>query len=761
MRTVLLMALGWCVAAMAAEELVLADQGDSRAVVISARDADKLERQAAAELADYLGRLGGQPPRSVAVPPADLAAALAEARQGGAVPLVMGSLALPELGPLLETAGSDPGAFALVVDATGVRLAGRTPEATGYAVAELLEQLGVRWFFPGELGTAVPPAGRVALAAQRTVQAPAFPGRSVSGTGPEWARHNRLGGVTPPSALDFPAPAPFAEHPEYYALVNGQRQPTQLCLTHPAVLPALVAHARAYFAKQPAAIWLAVSNHGGGHCECAACRALDPPVTANGLDFTGGRNVSDRYIQFCNRLLDALAAEFPDRRLAFTMATPDFLPPVAVRGHARLDVIGWSVGFCRLHGVGNPRCADRALAHQLMGGWVRQLDGRYYERGEWGHVACPGLPYPAVQRYRAELPALHALGVAGIRNADYGHWIAQLPADYLAARLLWQPRAEVDALLADFYTRFYGPAATPMRAYHELLEATLRDADHHTGTALDFPAIYPAAVRAAARGHLDQARRLVPDESDPFRNAQIRLLGLDEPYAARLAALARELDYLDAFCAMMEARNRHDYAAAYAALEQARAQVASLIGDLRPPLLGKSFARPYLDLFFGRAVEEAHHLTSDRGTLVAGLADTWEFHFQPRLAEETRDWRLPAADTPWRPLAAWSSSWSNQGLHNRAGDAWYRQTFALPATATGPLRLWCGAIDEAARLWLNGQPLGDAPGGAWQSFSLDATTAARPGQPNTLVIHVRNWTMDEIGTGGLLAPVFLYAPRGE
>ena len=68
---------------------------------------------------------------------------------------------------------------------------------------------------------------------------------------------------------------------------------------------------------------------------------------------------------------------------------------------------------------------------------------------------------------------------------------------------------------------------------------------------------------------------------------------------------------------------------------------------------------------------------------------------------------------------------------------------------------WCGGVDEKARVWLNGTPpLGISHGASFYPFELDATGAVKPGQPNVVTICVAN----ELGTGGIVAPVLLCAP---
>ncbi len=117
---------------------------------------------------------------------------------------------------------------------------------------------------------------------------------------------------------------------------------------------------------------------------------------------------------------------------------------------------------------------------------------------------------------------------------------------------MWDDSADVDALMQDFYNKFFGAAAGEMQRYVEIMSDALAEADYHTGSSWDMPHIYPARVRAEARNALDEAARLAPD-------------GL---YARRVRMVTRSLDYLDAFVAMLAIRAVHDYAASKKALDR-------------------------------------------------------------------------------------------------------------------------------------------------------------------------------------------------
>lgn len=74
---------------------------------------------------------------------------------------------------------------------------------------------------------------------------------------------------------------------------------------------------------------------------------------------------------------------------------------------------------------------------------------------------------------------------------------------------------------------------------------------------------------------------------------------------------------------------------------------------------------------------------------------------------------------------------------------WYRRTFASPGLQEGErLLLHFGAVDWQATVWLNGRHLGQHTGG-YDPFTLDATSALKPGE-NELVVAV--WDPTDAGS---------------
>ncbi len=738
-----------------ANTVTLVDNGRPRAVLVLAEDAFQYEAQ------PKRGRRKREAPR----PAAEERLAAEEFQQhvrkiSGAsleiiprgtalndrVAILIGSAADPTLDAEIRKQSDDPGSFVLAVEPDRVSIRGLSPSGTLNGVYELLEQIGVRWFMPGELGLVTPQTKTVRIRQQRTIQKPSFPARQLQGVrAPEWERRVRLGGPYFPASHGVPgfghggSGQLFREHPEYFSLIDGQRKPRQLCVSNPQVLEIAVGATKQYFRSRPEAEMMGIgANDGRGFCECENCRALD----GGDYDpFGHFPSMTDRYIWFFNRVLDGIQDEFPDKRLGFYAYSVYNRPPVKVKPDPRLVPAVALITLCRLHGTSNPVCPEKSYEKQIIREWGKLVPEVYY-RGYWFNLADPGLPFFMIDRVSREIPLGKELGVAGWRVESPYDWAASAPSRYIACKLMWDHTADVDRLLSDFYEKFFGPAAAPMRAYVEIMSQAVTAADYHTGSSWDMPHIYSPAVRNKARAALARATRLAPQR----------------PYARRVWMYTRSLDYLDAFVAMLRSRAAHDFATSQKALDRMGAIREELLAN-DPPLIGRA-AESYLRRFFGKATLDGHQRTTGGNRLAARLEDTWQFQIDPeKVGEAVGWWRPETTGGNWQSIKTSTLSWSSQGLRYYKGLAWYRQTVEIPQAFRGKrIFLWIGGIDELAKVWVNGQVLGISPKASFTPFEMDATHAVRPGGRNTVVICVGNTTLNELGTGGITGPAMFYAP---
>ena len=734
----------WVLLAIACPALAadVVRKGSPVAVIVLPPDPVESESLAARELASHVEKMSGAKLTTATVEPKMLDAFLERSKMDGVTPIVLGSAAMPKVEKLLAGKGTFPGTFALKATKDAIFIAG-IDGGTNIGVSELLEQQGVRWFMPGDLGTVIPEAKTITVKDQETVQVPSFASRWFQMPDKDWQVRVRCGGTAFPGGHGLPGLPKFKDAPELYALINGQRSQRQHCLSNPKVLELVVANVLERRKKGGSNVIGMGPNDGRGFCECDECKKLD----GGDYDpFSADPSVTDRYIWFFNQVLAKVNDKYPDTKIAFYIYHTYMRPPVKWKPDPRITGALAPIALDRVHGFSNPVAPEKSYAKWLYQEWGKIMP-ELYDRGYWSNLADPGFPFITVHRLRDEIPACHEFGLKGWRVETFPNYASYLPSNYIAAKLMWNHKADVDALLKDFAEKFFGPAAEPMSQYVTLMDSALRDSPYITGCAWDMPHHYPAALRKSARQLLQDAQKKAPAGS---------------VYAQRVKLISETLDLLEHFIGMLESRANGDFVKAKAELDKLDA-VANVLMDHKPVAMlsaGRfSTYVNYMKRFYRPCTEQAYKRVTEGNKPLAIAKDEWDFFMDnAKIGDAIGLYKPEVTGGNWQKLKTSSSSWSNQGLRYYKGLAWYRQTLDVPADAVGKrVFLWCGGVDEKCKVWVNGKPIGVSPGAAFSPFEMDATDAIKAGK-NVVVFAVNNEVVNELGTGGIVAPVMLYAP---
>jgi hypothetical protein len=151
------------------------------------------------------------------------------------------------------------------------------------------------------------------------------------------------------------------------------------------------------------------------------------------------------------------------------------------------------------------------------------------------------------------------------------------------------------------------------------------------------------------------------------------------------------------------------------------------------------------------AVPRAEHPRPDFARAAwQNLNGSWDFRFDPDNEGETKAWFAPDApgfdETITVPFP-WQSELSGVAAVDYRGVAWYRRSFTVPPN-WGEQRLFLrfGAVDYRARVWLDGEFVGEHEGG-YSPFEFDITPLVGMGV-HTLVVRVDDpANLDEIPHG--------------
>ncbi len=258
----------------------------------------------------------------------------------------------------------------------------------------------------------------------------------------------------------------FENHPEYFAMVNGKRLPTQLCLTNPDVLKITIQNLRKRIAQNPDALYWSVSqNDNRRYCTCDRCKAIDERE----------ESPSGSIIQFVNQVAD----QFPDKVISTLAYEYGRRAPKTLKPRSNVNIMLCSIEAYRHL----PITEDTASVD-----FVRDVE-------DWGKISNDIIVWDYVIQFTnllSPFPNLHVLqpnikffvknGVTAMfeqGNREVGGELAELRS-YMISKLLWDPNLGVDTLMNDFLNGYYGNAGLHIRKYID----TMRDAQQVAGLPL-------------------------------------------------------------------------------------------------------------------------------------------------------------------------------------------------------------------------------------------------------------------------------------
>jgi len=468
----------------AKEPLSLVKQGKSTYSICTSETASPSEKRAAEELQKFLEEMSG----------ARLPIVTDSETPEGDLVLVGNSKLVQQLAPRIpfERLGSE--GFALRTAGNRLLIVGGAQRGTMYGVYTFLEKLGCRWYTRDV--SVIPKKSTLTVEPLDEIQKPAFEYREPffrEASDKDWAARNKVNGsamnlddstggkfVYFPFVHTFylilPPDKYFGDHPEYYALVDGKRrnERAQLCLTNPNVLQLTIKTVLEWIEQHPeASIYSVSQNDCEGWCECDNCMRVEQEE--------GGAH-SGPILRFVNAVAAEVAKQHPEKlidTLAYWYSEP---PPLHARPLPNVRIRLCPIGACEAHAY--EICKEDAYFMNHLRAWSKITNQLYI----WHYVTNFShylLPFPDFDELAADIPLYGKNGVVGIfLEGDYaeggGGENAELRS-YVMARLLWNPRVDVNKIINEFLTTCYGKAARPMRAYFDLLQRQVRPAPQGKG----------------------------------------------------------------------------------------------------------------------------------------------------------------------------------------------------------------------------------------------------------------------------------------
>ena len=439
----------------------------SQPVVIS-QSASNRVRAVAALLAEYLDKISG----------AEFKVVTGDGKIGIAVGTLSDFPDLPIKNIFVHRDAEHRESYILRSHQEGIYIIGLTEIAVEHACWDFLYRLGYRQFFPGSKWEIIPNLSNITVSLDLEETPDYFERMIWPGFGLlpcqekpylEWVARNRLNYINDSivqtghqyeTILKEYKDMLEKEHPEYLALVDGERKwhlEQKFCLTNARYF--LVKWAMDYLAKHPTDRWISMEPSDGDYwCECDGCLKLGSP--------------SDRAVILANAVAEEAVKQFGARYVGIYAYNKHSLPP-SIKVHPNVRVC-----------VATAFLSSDSTVEEMMNGWKKQgatIGVReYYSVHAWDRD-LPGILgsyayFPSrggnIRYLKQTIPAFYKMNARFMTSEASVNWGPNGLGYLVASRLLWNTNEDVNGIIKDFLNKAFENAAEPMSKFYDLIDSS-------------------------------------------------------------------------------------------------------------------------------------------------------------------------------------------------------------------------------------------------------------------------------------------------
>ena len=409
-------------------------------------------------------------------------------------------------------------------------------KGTANAVTYFLEEAGCGWFTQNELWQVVPEMPTLAVKTVDMTVTPAISSRSYGWVTTNLTNRWYMGGD---ETLDgqrlwiYIKTAEFANHPEWFAMVDGQRHnPAEkkydgywhYCYSNEELAAAYAQKVIEYFDAHPDCITMTAAANDSWEkcwCECESCAALG--------------NRADQSLTFANRVAEIVCKTYPEKRISILAYHATFLPPEKTVAHPNVEVM-----FCLETNPLDDLAADRQIhsgynsVNQIVysQSWLSNVKqwievSQLQHKTIWGWFCIDdywmGAPWVQGNVASRNIELFRELGVTrvfvdSVYPQENMSMELRWPLYYTFAKVAYFGDMTGEEVLYDACQKLYGAAADEMFLYYRLLADCAQYNDSSSGINWVPPSlleVYGKNVGAArklvanVRGKMDQ---LTPEQ---------------------------------------------------------------------------------------------------------------------------------------------------------------------------------------------------------------------------------------------------------
>ena len=459
--------------------LTIASNGLARAFVVVDAGAGISDQYAAEELADFLGRVTG-----AAFP-------VFHSLQPGGSNLLVGPDAARLADPAFTTAGLGGEGIVLRNHGNHLILAGAGTRGTLYAVYTFLEDhVGIHWWTLN--ASTIPHLPTLVVNAMDTQYVPPFESRATNyglyfSSYGDWAARNKFNGAHHELLEDkhggtrykyvavaghsghsapwyLPPDRYFDDHPDWYALYEGQRDTRGLNLLNEDMRQEFMNNIRTNVLANP-------------HTSLVSISLIDDAVfsqdVASQAVISQEGSPAGLMLRFVNAIAADLELEFPGLMFETLAYQETFQAPLITRPRSNVIIRLTDIHSSYSVPLSHPLNAE---FNEELADWLPIADTIYM----WDYVVnfCfPDIPHPNLRVLGPNLQFMAENGVTGVFEEAAQVLVEMIELRcWLLGKLLWNPYQDTQQLIEMFANGYYGPAGPHVVDYLDVIHDAVETA---------------------------------------------------------------------------------------------------------------------------------------------------------------------------------------------------------------------------------------------------------------------------------------------
>ncbi|OGV47666.1 MAG: hypothetical protein A2017_21905 [Lentisphaerae bacterium GWF2_44_16] len=677
--------------------------------------------------------------------------------------------------------------YTIISEKNRLIIAGKAGYGNYFGVVDFLERfMDIRFFMPAEFGVDLLKKEKIVFPKFLFVFTPSFKVRGFGlyapdlspekiEMGKEWLIRNKfnsaigrgrklsvlggglLGGFTKTHSFDvLSSPDKFSKsYPDWFPYIKSMdRRDTsgayvQRCVSNPEFINHIASQAMNYFKTHPRDSIFCIGPNDNWHwCECEKCCVWDNQRgQADWEDVPSEPIISDRVWRYVNEVAKIVKDKFPDK-IIYSPAYHNYTraPSFPLQDNVLVQLCHHRPA-CYSYSIASCDCEKNKHFKKIFEEW-RKKNVKIYIYYYTFKTMFRQLPWPVAEitaknmNYFNKPEVLGVYGQSSISNFGYNglnYWVF--------AKTSWDAALEPNAIIKDYFTRYYGPMAEEMMLYYYFLEEALRESKTH---------IISQTIMNESDNWLSY--ELLKKARIFLNKAQNKSAKQDEKYLQRLNLAIQAHEYAEQYLKLdmlSRAYNKtHEIQKAeeaYSASQNLLKEAEKNMGNWGLMYSGSEgisgFVKDKIQNNLGNLIKQAKF---EKATLKDLTGEMWTFMLDPKNIGEGAGYnQVNFDDSSWKKIAI-GKTWESEG-YDYDGIAWYRISFKTSKDCEGKsIILSMPGVDGEAWVWINGKFLihnvgWDKPIYAEIDKYLDYNL------PNILTVKV----YDKMGAGGIYKPVRL------